>query len=401
MNHERLRSAGWGDHTVAAHCGAGQARNVTAGAPPIYQSSVFTFDDLDQVDAVFDGRTAGYSYSRVANPNLDQLASAVSELEGAPAAMASASGMAAVHAGLRACLGPSRRRIVAADDIYGGTYQLFEEILRPEGIEVTYVPSDDLPAIGRAAGDDCAALYFETISNPMMRVADLAAIGQIARSRGVPLMVDNTFASPYVCCPLAAGAALVVHSATKYLAGHHDAIAGVLAGDAELVGRAARYNMITGATLDPFCAWLVWRGIRTLGLRMQRSCDNAMALAQHLLSHPQVRAVHYPGLPESRDHGVAARLLRRGFGAMLSFDLGDLAAARNFVRGLRLIQFAPSLGGYDTTISHPVLTSHRGVPPTTRQAMGITDGLIRMSVGAEDAADLIADLDQALAPLDD
>ena len=387
----------WGPNTTAAHAGGRPPRGIRAGAPPIYQSSVFTFDDLATVDAVFDGRQAGYSYSRVANPNNDQLASAVAQLEGVPTGEAAASGMAAVHAALRACLTADRRRIVAADDIYGGTYQLFEGVLRPEGLEVVYVPLVDHDRLRAAATPDTAVIYVESISNPLLRVAELDPLAEIAASCGAALVVDNTFASPYIFQPARHGADLIVHSATKFLGGHHDGLAGVVVGRPELVAKAAQYNTVTGATLDPFCAWLLLRGLRTLGLRLARASDNAAALAEHLRGRGQVTQVYYPGLAEHPDHRVAAAQFRRGFGPMLSFDLGCQAAAAAFVQGLRLIQFAPSLGGYDTTISHPVLTSHRGVPAERRAAMGVTGGLIRMSVGCEDLADLHADIDQALA----
>ncbi len=387
-----------GGNTLAAHAGgqAPQGAATAAGAPPIYQSSVFLFESLERVDDVFDGRAPGYSYSRVANPNTDQLAEAVALLEGAPAGMAAASGMAAIHAAIRACLTQERRRLITADDIYGGTYSLFEEILKPEGIPVVYVPSDDPARVAAACGRDTAALYFESVSNPVLRVPDLARLAEIASAAGAPLIVDNTFASPWVCRPYTAGAALVVHSATKFLGGHHDALAGVVAGRDDLVAKAARYNMIVGGTLDPFCAWLVLRGIRTLGLRMERQCANAFELARWLAGKPALKAVHYPGLAAHPDHAAAQRAFTRGFGAMLSFDLGDLARAQAFVRALSLVQFAPSLGGFDTTISHPALTSHRGVPPARRAAMGIGDGLIRMSVGCEDLDDLMADLERGL-----
>ena len=392
-----------GPHTKSVHAGpAGPAvpPGTQAGSPPIFQSSVFLFDDLEMVDEVFDGRTKGYSYSRIGNPNCDQLAAAVAGLEAAEAGTAAASGMAAVHAALRACLTPERRQIVAADDIYGGTYTLFEEVLRPEGIAVDYVPSDQLDQIAARVGPGTAALYFETISNPTLRVADLPAIAGIAAGAGVPLVVDNTFASPYVCRPLEHGATLVVHSVTKFLAGHHDTTAGVVVGPAALVERSARYTTVTGGTLDPFCAWLALRGIRTMSLRMERSTASAAELASFLAVQPQVRAVHYPGLTSHPDAEVAQRVLGRSGGAMLSFELRDLIAAKRFVRSLRLIRFAPSLGGYDTTISHPVLTSHRGVPPAKLKAMGITEGLIRMSVGCEDLPDLRRELERALAGLD-
>jgi cystathionine beta-lyase/cystathionine gamma-synthase len=390
-----------GPNTMAAHAGqAGNSRSMhspAAGAPPIYQSSVFTFDSLEQVDDVFAGRTQGYSYSRVGNPNVDQLAAAVAQIEDAPAGMAAASGMAAITAGLRACLGPQRRRIVAADDIYGGTYSLFKEVLEPEGIEIVYVPSDRPDLAAGACTPNTAAFYFESVSNPTLRVPDLPALARVAQAAGVPLVVDNTFASPAMVKPFPLGASLVAHSATKFLAGHHDALAGVLVGQADLVARASHYNMLVGGTLDPFCAWLVLRGIRTFGVRMERQMANAASLATHLAALPMVCRVDYPGLATHPDHDVACRIGEGRFGAMLSFDLGDLDHAQTFVRSLRLIQFAPSLGGYDTTISHPVLTSHRAVPAKVRATMGIGDGLIRMSVGCEDLADIIFDLDQALA----
>jgi cystathionine beta-lyase/cystathionine gamma-synthase len=362
----------------------------------VYETTVFTFQDLDLADQVFAGSAQGYSYSRLGNPNTDHLARAVAALEGAEAGFCAASGMAAVHAALQACLTPQETRVVAADELYGGTFTLFEEILRPWGVEVQYVQPADIEAVRRAV-DGAAVLYLESVSNPTLRVADLEALGRIARDAGARLIVDNTFPSPYGLRPLDYGASLVVHSATKFLDGHHQATAGVGAGDRELVDRAWHYVKVTGSTLDPFCAWLVLRGIRTLGIRLDRQMTSAAALARWLDCRPGVKKVWYPGLNSHPDYEVAVRLLKRGAGAVLSFDLGSLDAARRFVSGLSLVRFATSLGGFDTTVSHPVFTSHRGVPAERRERMGVGEGLIRVSVGCEELQDLVSDFDRALA----
>jgi len=381
--------------TLAVHAGGAYPEALNPLAPPLYQTSVFTHDDLDLVDAVFAGRAGGYSYSRLANPNTDHLARAVSDLEGGEAGFCAASGMAAVNAAVHACLTPERRRLVAAEDLYGGTFTLFEEVLRPWGVDVEYVPAGDLDRV-RSAARGAALLYFESVTNPTLRVADLPQLVRIARSAGARLVVDNTFPSPYGLQPLKHGADLVVHSATKFLDGHHQATAGAGAGCRDLVDVARRYVTLTGATLDPFCAWLVLRGVRTLGVRQDRQQANALALARWLEGRREVVRTWYPGLSSHPDHETAAGLLRHGYGAMLSFDVGTLDAARRLVHTVRLVRFATSLGGFDTTISHPVLTSHRGVPRERLERLGIGEGLIRVSVGCEDLEDIISDFEQAL-----
>jgi cystathionine beta-lyase/cystathionine gamma-synthase len=393
---DRPRRAGVGRHTLAVHAGREAPERVFPLVPPLYQSTVFVFDDLDEVDAVFDGRMAGYSYSRLGNPNADQLARAVAELEGLPAGVSTSSGMAAIHAALWACLTPERRRIVTAEGIYGGTYYLFEEVLRPSGIDVAYVPVDDLERLRRAVDRETAVLYAESMSNPNLRVADLPALGEIASRAGARFVVDNTFATPCLVRPAEHGAEIVVHSATKFLDGHHNALAGVAVGSKDLVDRMRRFNGVTGGTIDPFCAWLVLRGLRTLAVRVERQSATALALAGKLIAHPAVKAVHYPGLAGHPDHAVALRLFLGGFGSILSFDLGAMPPAERFMQALRIIRFAPSLGGFDTTIMHPGLTSHRSVPRAAREAAGIGDGLIRMSVGCEDQTDLWDDITQGL-----
>jgi len=372
--------------------GAGRVRSLS---DPLYQSSVFVYEDLDRVDRVMGGRERGYVYTRMANPNAAALEAHVAALEGAEAALACSSGMAAIFCALAAAA--SGGRIVSASVVYGGTRALMRSTLERLGAEVTFVDANDLEEVRRAVGGAADVLYVETVSNPLMRVTDLSAVASIARDAGARLVVDSTFATPRLVRPLALGASLVVHSATKYLGGHADVLAGVAAGDPDLVEEARGIATEIGTTPDPFACWLVRRGLRTLSLRVERASENAMAIASFLESHPAVSAVHYPGLTSHPDRSLAGELFDGLFGGMLSFELkGGLEAARRLVRGTRLIGFAPSLGDVSTTLSHPALTSHRSLDPESRRRLGITDGLVRLSVGIEDVEDLLADLEQAL-----
>ncbi|MCL6450635.1 MAG: aminotransferase class I/II-fold pyridoxal phosphate-dependent enzyme [Acetobacteraceae bacterium] len=364
---------------------------------PIYQAAVWVFPSLDEVKAVAEGEHPGFMYAREGHPNAEALERAVAGLENAPACLACASGMSAITSGFLAELSAGDH-LVSSRDIYGGTIGLITQELSRLGIEATLVDSPDPASFKAALRPNTRVMFAETISNPLIRVADVAALARLAREAGVRLILDNTFASPCLLRPLELGVHAVMHSATKYLSGHSTVIAGVISGDAEFVERARRVATHMGGTLDPFAAWLVLQGMRTLPLRMERHCQNALAVARYLASHPRVRAVHYPGLPGHPEHEVARRQFNGRYGGMLSFEVnGGLEGAEAFVTGARVIRFAPNLGDVSTIMSHPGRTSHRKLPPEERERMGITDGLIRLSVGVEEVDAILADLERALS----
>lgn len=364
-------------------------------APPLVQAAVYVFDDLDDYDAVASGREAGHVYGRNSNENTAMLEEAVAELEGAEAGLATSSGMAAIFAALGA-VAPRPAPIAVTADAYGVTLGLLRQDLAPLGYEVREVDTGDLDAVDRAL-EGAAVLLCETITNPLCRVTDLQAISRLAAARGVPVVVDNTFASPVLCRPLELGATAVVHSATKYLGGHSDLLAGVLVGRRDLVERARARMVRTGGCLGPFEAWLGLRGIRTLHLRMRRHSDNAFRLAHGLAGLPGVAAVHYPLLEGSPSEAAAARILPDGAGGMLAFDLaGGRPAVQAMLSRLQMVRFAASLAGVETTISYPDITSHRSLTPEERLARGITPGTIRVSAGLEDSEDLLEDLSRSI-----
>lgn len=360
-------------------------------APDISPAAVHVFTDLDDYDAVARGERHGYYYGRNSNANREMLERAVAELEGAEAGVATASGMAALHAAILA-LAPRPATIVATRELYGGTAALLRQDLEPAGYEIHFVDFGNLEAVRRAI-PGAGLVIAETITNPLCHVPDLEAIGTMAREHGVPFLVDNTFATPVLCRPLELGATVVMHSATKYLGGHSDLVAGVVVGDASSIGAARSRAARTGTTLAPFDAWLALRGVRTLDVRMKRHSDNALALARALRSVRGVTRVHHPLLDGPN------RMLPHGSGGMMAFDLeGGRPAVQRMIKRFSLVTFAASLGGVETTISYPELTSHRSMSPEERAELGVGAGTIRVSVGLEDPDDLIADFTQAIAP---
>jgi len=341
------------------------------------------------------GDATGHVYSRNSNENVEMLAAAVAELEGAEAGMAASSGMAAILLAITA-LAPRPAAIVAPRDLYGGTSALFSHELEPIGYTLRPVDFTDLEAVD-AAMDGAGLVLCETITNPLVRIADLEAICALARRRSVPVLVDNTFASPILCRPLDLGATMVVHSVTKYIGGHHDLIAGAAVGPAEAVNAARVRGARIGTTLGPFEAWLALRGMRTLELRMARHSENALALAEALREAPGVAGVRYPRLEGGPQEELAARLLPLGAGGMLALELeGGRPAVQRLLDGLRISKFVASLAGYGTTVSHPEITSHRGLTPEQRTELGITAGTLRISAGIENSEDIIDDFLSAL-----
>ena len=366
---------------------------------PIYQNSVFEIDSLEQVDDIYEGRVDGFIYSREANPNVAGFEQVVADLEGADDAVAFASGMGAIGVTLLSMV-ESGDTIVAADELYGGSNQMLRQHISRLGIDTKFIDMTDLDQVESAFKSEPKLALFESITNPLLRMPDIESITEIARSSGVRTIVDNTLATPLHLQPLELGADVTIHSATKSLGGHSDVTGGVAAARADIAMQIRASNRIWGSTLDPFAAWLIVRGIRTLPLRVERSSDNAMRVASFLSDHPKVAAVHYPGLPGHPQHEMAKSVLIGGFGHMVSFEVaGGGDAASTLVRSLRNISFAPSLGETRSTISHPAKTSHRSLSSEEQAAAGITGGLIRMSCGIESAADIIEDLDQALGHL--
>jgi cystathionine gamma-lyase/cystathionine beta-lyase/cystathionine gamma-lyase/homocysteine desulfhydrase len=343
------------------------------------------------------GRHKGFEYARTQNPTRLALEKNIAAMERGTAAFAFASGMAAI--GALASMLKSGDHVVVSDNVYGGTFRLFEQVLSRYQITFTYVDTGDLERTEAAFTPATRMLYVETPSNPLMRLTDLAGAAALARRRGVRLAVDNTFASPCLQRPIESGADLVVHSTTKYLNGHSDSVGGIVVAVRDEDVEWLRFvQNAQGAILGPFDAWLVLRGTKTLPIRMAAHNRNGLALAEYLAAHPRVRQVFYPGLPDHPQHELARRQMP-GFGGMLAFDLGSLDAARATLNHVKLIALAESLGGVESLISHPVTMTHAAVPEPRRRALGITDGLIRISAGIEDIEDLKEDMDQALATI--
>jgi cystathionine beta-lyase/cystathionine gamma-synthase len=365
-------------------------------APDLSTAAVHVYTDLDDYDAVARGERPGHYYGRNSNSNREMLEKAVAELEGADAGLATASGMAALH-GIMLALAPMPATIVATRELYGGTLALLRQDFEPAGYEIVFVDLLDLDAV-RGAMDGAGLVLAETITNPLCAVPDLEAIGAMARQREVPFLVDNTFATPIFCRPMELGATAVMHSATKYIGGHSDLVAGVAAGSAATIRAARARSVRTGTTLGPFEAWLALRGLRTLDVRMRRHSDNSLALAHALEGMPGVARVHHPLLKGSPSYAAASRLMREGTGGMMAFDLeGGRPAVQRMLTRFKLVTFAASLGGVETTISYPEITSHRSLTALERAELGVTSGTVRVSVGIEDADDIIADFAQAIA----
>jgi cystathionine beta-lyase/cystathionine gamma-synthase len=373
--------------TLCLH--AGQEPDPSTGAiiTPIYQTSTYVQEAL--------GRHKGYEYARTQNPTREALERNLSAIEGGREGFAFASGMAAI--GAVATLLVSGDHVIVSDNTYGGTFRLFDKVLSRYGLAFSYVDTSRLDDVERAFTPATRMLFVETPTNPVMQITDLAAVAELAHQRGARLVVDNTFASPCLQRPIEFGADLVVHSTTKYLNGHSDSVGGaVIAVRDDDIEWLRFVQNAEGAILSPFDSWLVLRGTKTLPIRMARHNENGLALARFLADDPKVRHVYYPGLPSHPQHALAARQMR-GFGGMLSFELGSLEAARRVLDNVRLLALAESLGGVESLISHPATMTHASVPVDRRTALGITDGLVRISAGLEDIEDLQEDLSQALA----
>jgi cystathionine beta-lyase/cystathionine gamma-synthase len=368
---------------------------------PIYASTTFSHPDIETTDRVLGGEEPGYSYARYDNPTVVSLEEALASLEapeGGARAFAFASGMAAMHAALTATeLGPGAT-VLAAEQLYGSTATLLLQIFGASGVEARFVDAYDLGAVEeRVAELKPRAVIIETISNPLLRVADIPEIAGITSAAGAALVVDNTFGTPYLQRPLEMGADIVVHSATKYLSGHGDLTAGVVAAGPPYDGALDQIRKLVGGTLGTFEAWLAHRGLKTLPLRVARQCENARLISSRLASHPKISKVHHPALPDHPDTEVARRLLS-DTGGLVAFELAveGREAAFRFLNSLRLCVRAPSLGDIYTLAIHPATTSHRELPPSRRERLGVKENLIRLSCGIEHPDDVISDLEQAL-----
>lgn len=386
--------------TRAIHLGYDPTGHEGALTPPLHLTSTFAFDTAEAGGEIFAGERSGHIYSRISNPTLDLLERRVADLEGAEAGLALASGMGAITAVLWTLLSPGDE-VIVDKTLYGCTFAFMHHGLRKFGITVTHVDLTEPENLAAAMSDRTRVVYFETPANPNMRLVDIEAVANIAHAGGAQVIVDNTYATPYLTRPIALGADLVVHSATKYLGGHGDLVAGVLVGRAEAVSEIRLVGMkdMTGAVMAPFNAMLVLRGLKTLALRMDRHCSSAQVVARWLAEHPEVAQVHYPGLESSDQHALACRQMAQP-GAMIAFELkGGLEAGRRMMNGLRMIARAVSLGDAETLIQHPASMTHSTYTPADLEKAGIATGLIRLSVGLENAGDIINDLDQALRAL--
>jgi cystathionine beta-lyase/cystathionine gamma-synthase len=372
--------------TICIH--AGQTPDPSTGAiiTPIYQTSTYVQESL--------GVHKGYEYARTQNPTRAALEDNIAAIEHGKAAFCFASGMAATAAVMT--LLKSGDHVVVTDNTYGGTYRFFEQVLRRYQLDFTYADTSQLGEIERAVKPSTRLLFVETPTNPVLRLTDLAGACTIAHGHGIPVVVDNTFASPYVQRPIDFGADMVIHSTTKFLNGHSDSVGGAVVAVREDHIEWLRFvQNAEGAIIGPMDAWLVLRGTKTLPIRMERHNANAMALADYLASHPKVAAVRYPGLASHPQHDLARRQMR-GFGGLLAFQMGSFERARTVLNSVRLMALAESLGGVETLISHPATMTHASVPPERRLQIGITDDMVRVSAGIEDLEDLKEDLEQAL-----
>lgn len=376
-----------GFSTDAIHVGQEPDPLTGSIVAPIYQTSTYVLEEM--------GKDKGYDYARTSHPNRKALERTIAKLEGGKSAYVFTSGMAGIDAVFR-LLRPGDHTILS-QAVYGGVFRLTTKLLVDFGLEFSYVDTSRLDKVSEAIKPNTRMLYVETPTNPTMIVTDIAAASKLARERNLTLVVDNTFLSPYLQQPIALGADIVVHSMTKYLNGHSDCTGGaVILTRTEDADKIYFIQRSAGAGLAPMDCFLVSRGVKTLAVRMERHNSNGMAVAKFLETHSKVKRVIYPGLASHAQHELARRQ-QRGFGSMISFDLGSLEAARKMLNHVRICSLAESLGGVETLISHPALMTHASVPVELQQQIGITQGLIRISVGIEDVEDLIADLDQALA----
>jgi methionine-gamma-lyase len=381
--------------TLSVHAGEDRTANFGALSVPIYPASVFAFEDADEGIAIHNYEKDGYFYGRLGNPTVDALERTVAELENGEAGLAFSSGMAAISAAAFTLVG-SGDHVVAPESMYSTTTNFLKHIGESFGVETTFVDAADAEAYAAAIRPNTKMFWIESPSNPLVRITDIAEVAAIGRKARVATVVDNTFATPFNQRPLELGADLVIHSATKYLGGHSDLTAGVMAGHRDLVEKARHgAAKFYGGNVAPHVAWLVLRGIKTLGLRMERHNANASALANMLLGHSKIKGVFYPGLEDHQNHEIAKRQMR-GFGGMLGADVGTAEAAKKLVNNLKICTFATSLGGVETLIQPVALMTHATLSVEERAAAGVSEGLLRISVGIENIDDICQDIYYAL-----
>ncbi len=389
--------------TKQIHVGKLDIPGIAPLATPIFQTSTFEFSSTDQGARRFAGEEQGYIYTRLGNPNTTKIAQKLAALENAEAGMAMASGMGAVTTVLWTAL-KAGDHLLADDALYGCTFSFFTHGLTRYGVDVTLIDFEDLDAVRAAIRPNTRAVYFETPTNPNLKLIDIQAVASIAHEANpqIKVIVDNTFATPYLQRPIELGADVVIHSATKYLNGHGDVIAGMAAGSAEFINECAMFGLkdMTGAVLGPFEAFLIDRGLKTLDIRVQKHCDNAMKVAKFLEGHPLVKRVIYPGLESHPRHEIAKKQMHNGFGGIVTFELNaSREQSAEFVNSLKLCTIAVSLGDAETLIEHPATMTHSTYTPEALEQAGIGESMLRLSVGLEDAEDIIADLDSCLEKL--
>ena len=388
--------------TRAVHAGERvPPADYTPVVTPIWPTVGYLYESMDDLDAVFAGSKRGQVYLRYSNPTVEAFENAVADLERAEAAQAYGSGMAAIHASLLAAGVKAGASVVAALDVYGATYSLLRSLFKSLGAEIRMVNVSDHAEVEAALQETKAVvLYVESISNPLLKVADIPELASLAHRHGAALLVDNTFASPYLLNPCQHGADFAIHSATKYLSGHGDVLAGVVATSRENKSKLFELNKLVGGVLGPFEAWLALRGLKTLPLRMKQQCQNAQQVAEWLTNHPRIKKVNYPGLPAHPQHALAKQLFEeRGCGGVLSFEIegADQAKVYRFMEALTICLPATTLGDVYSLVLHPATSSHRSLTAEERARIGIPDGLVRLSAGIESVEDILADLEAALA----
>ena len=383
--------------TLAVHAGEAPCKLTGAVATPIYQSSTFAAVDSDEMAALYAGEKPGYTYTRYGNPTVHALEEKLAALEAGEAALAFGSGMAAISSAILGYV-KAGDHVVAARSLYGATYDFLNRILPSLGASTTFVRSTRAEDFEKAIRPNTRLVYLETPSNPVLEILDIAALAGMAHAHGIPSMIDNTFASPVLQQPLTMGVTVVVHAATKYLCGHGDAMGGAVIGSRDYISHLSIDVLRDfGGVMSPFNAWLILRGIHTLHLRVPAQCANAQKIAEFLAHHPKVEHVNYPGLASHPGHDLAKRQMK-AFGAMISFEAqGGYEGGKRVMDGVKIFLRAASLGDTRSLIVHSASTSHRAMPRAQREAIGITEGLVRLSVGIEAVEDLIQDLDQALA----
>ena len=386
-------------HQLHARLTGEYSPQAMAHISPIYQTSTYILEDFDTAVYLNQNVDKGFVYSRFGSPNCDELEKKIAHLEHAEAALATASGLGAISTAVMSVV-KAGDHVVFGDVIYGCTYTLFAHILTKLGVTYTRVDTTNVEEVKKAIQPNTSLVYVETPANPTLKISDIEAISKLVHSyEGITLIVDSTFASPYLQNPLDLGADLVVHSATKYLNGHGTVTAGVIAGSKERVDKCRMpYLQCFGAVLDPFAAWQLMQGMKTLGIRMEKHCSNAMKVAEYLEKHPKVDRVYYPGLESHPTHEIAKKQMHNGFGGMMSVDIkGGMDAVRIVMNNVKVFSLATSLGNIDSLIQHSPSMSHFDMTPEERYASEIYDGQVRLSIGIEDPEDLIADLEQALA----